>query len=304
MLPEIHVQNAMKVMAAGRDDPIAALSMLVWEFFAEGENTASYAWCMLETTVLEGVLDVDRYFSAAPSWFWGCVANWEKPLVAACLVMVLASPPEGVEAVMWKMGRNFGGGGEAGLEEMRCLPSESLSEAVGLARSIARVRGAVSVLGVHLCDVGFEALKMEGKGEEVRYVTFEHWFVIGICEGGIQVWQAGGQDAEGYSLIEHYQATGAELVGWAKADEFVAAFEGFAVAKVSGEWYRWRWTSFTDQGQGSWNRRSLKQYKLCFGIDLRTKQQTKILPKDYEAWVEVVKIENVTRENLVKFKWN
>lgn len=75
--------------------------------------------------------------------------------------------------------------------------------------------------------------------------------------------------------------------------------------------------------QGTWNTKRFKWFRRCFGVDLKqfdlqidawekekrgvpAKEKdsgAKRLLNEIEAWVEIYKIEDVTREDVGKFRW-
>ena len=74
--------------------------------------------------------------------------------------------------------------------------------------------------------------------------------------------------------------------------------------------------------QGTWNTKRFKWFKRCFGVDLKqydlqideeekkkrgvsttVEEGTKRLLNEIEAWVEIVKIQNVKMEDVAKFRW-
>ena len=122
---------------------------------------------------------------------------------------------------------------EATLDEMQTKPSASLRKAVLRAKADAREKQRTTVLGVNLRDGWYSRLYQRvGNEAEKYYATFERMFVLGVCPEGAKLWLVGGEWGETGTVGESNAKAGPAVGTWEEMDEFVAAFEGFAVSDV------------------------------------------------------------------------
>ena len=118
------------------------------------------------------------------------------------------------------------------VEDMRKKNSASLRKAVLRAKDDASNKKRTTILGVDLRDLRYSQLCEQHGNIEGHFATFARMFVLGVCPEGAKLWLVGGEWGETATVWESNNKVGAALGTWEELDEFVRAFEGFAVANV------------------------------------------------------------------------
>lgn len=214
-------------------NPLSALWYLIDRFFSSGPSAASYFFVALEATIrLDKPTVVHALNIPAPPAFWTDAADWRLPKVGMTLLLTLASSEKHMFDAFARFSKSLGKP-TLKVEEMRKRHSASLRKAVIRAKADAGEKQRTTVLGVDLRDVRYSELcEVHGKDVEKHFATFARMFVLGICPGGAKLWLVGGEWGETATVWESNRKVGPAVGTWEEMDEFVRAFEGFAVSDV------------------------------------------------------------------------
>lgn len=214
-------------------NPLSALWYLIDRFFSSGPPAASYFFVALEATIrLDKPTAVHALNIPAPPAFWTDAADWKVPKVGMTLLLTLASSKKHMFDAFARFSKSLGKPALS-VEEMRQGHSASLRKAVIRAKADAEGKQRTTVLGVNLRDVRYSELcEVLGNGIEKHFATFGRMFVLGICPEGAKLWLVGGEWGETGTVWESNLKVGPAVGTWEEMDEFVRAFEGFAVSGV------------------------------------------------------------------------
>lgn len=214
-------------------NPLSALWYLIDRFFSSGPPAASYFFVALEATIrLDKPTVVHALNIPAPPAFWTDAADWKMPKVGMTLLLTLASSTKHMFDAFARFSKSLGKPGLQ-VEEMRQKHSASLRKAVIRAKADAVGKQRTTVLGVDLRDVRYSELcEVLGNEVEKHFATFGRMFVLGICPQGAKLWLVGGEWGETGTVWESNLKVGPAVGTWDEMDEFVRAFEGFAVSGV------------------------------------------------------------------------
>lgn len=240
---------------AASTNALSALWYLIDRFFSSGPSAASYFFVALEASIrhlhhdnndknnTNTIMTVHPLHIPAPPSFWSDYAvPWTLPKTGMALILTLASPPHLAFDAFAHFSRSLGGD-QPGLSvsHMRIHPSTSLRLAVLRAKDAAVTKSRTTILGVNLRDVLHAQLCEVHGWKEIEnvFATFARMFVLGVCPGGgAKLWLVGGESGdreEGEvvgSVWEGNGKVGSGVGTWEEMDEFVRAFEGFAVSDV------------------------------------------------------------------------
>lgn len=211
---------------------LSALWYLIDRFFSSGPSAASYFFVALEAAIRLDKTTVHPLHIPAPPSFWTDSADWNAPKVGLTLILTLAASERDMFDTFARFSRSLGKPAMR-VEEMRKKGSASLRKAVIRAKDDAERKQRTTVLGVDLRDLLYAQLcEVHGKDIEKHFATFARMFVLGVCPGGAKLWLVGGEWGETGTVWESNCKVGAAVGTWEEMDEFVRAFEGFAVAEV------------------------------------------------------------------------
>lgn len=306
---------------------LSALWYLIDRFFSSGHEAASYFFVALEAAIRLEQTTVHALNIPAPPAFWTDAADWKVPKVGMALVLTLASSENNMFDAFARFSKSLGKPALS-VEEMRKKNSASLRKAVLRAKDDALNKKRTTILGVDLRDLRYSQLcEQQGKGVEKHFATFARRFVLGVCPEGAKLWLVGGEWGETTTVWESNNKVGAAVGTWEEMDEFVRAFEGFAVPNVRHPFLPhiplrlMGWLVANKVPQGKWTSKRFKWFRRCFAVDLKQfdlqiddeekkkrgmqkkDEGVKRLLIDIEAWVDIYKIEDVKREDVGKFSW-
>lgn len=232
--PASHRTTSPETLVAATN-PLSALWYLVDRFFSSGYPAASYFFVALEATIrLDKPTVVQALNIPAPPAFWTSAANWRTPKVGMTLLLTLASSQKYMFDAFAQFSKSLGKPA-ATTEDMLTKPSASLRKAVLRAKADARDKQRTTVLGVDLRDVRYIQLcEILGNEAGKQFATFARMFVLGICPEGAKLWLVGGEWGETWTVGESNDKSGPAVGTWEEMDEFVRAFEGFAVSGACG----------------------------------------------------------------------
>ncbi|KAF6235461.1 hypothetical protein HO173_006144 [Letharia columbiana] len=291
--------------ALAASNPLSALWYLISRFFSSGHSAASYFFVALEAAIRHDSATVHALHIPAPPAFWTDAADWRVPKVGMTLLLTLAASDKAMFDAFARFSKSLGRPAPS-VESMRTgRNSASLRKAVLRAKADAADKRRTTVLGVDLRDVRYGALcERHGRGVAEHFATFARMFVLGVCPAGAKLWLVGGPGGETATVWESNVKVGAGVGTWEEMDEFVRAFEGFAVSN------------------GQWNSKRFKWFHRCFAVDLkqfdlqideaekkkRGREEMEVegvkrLLNEIEAWVEIYRIEDVKMADVGKFTW-
>lgn len=211
---------------------LSALWYLIDRFFSSGPSAASYFFVALEAAIRLDKTTIHPLHIPAPPAFWSDSADWSAPKVGLTLVLTLAASERDTFDAFARFSKSLGKPALR-VEEMRKKGSASLRKAVLRAKDDAERKRRTTVLGVELRDLLYAQLcEVHGKDIEKHFATFARMFVLGVCPGGAKLWLVGGEWGETGTVWESNCKVGAAVGTWEEMDEFVRAFEGFAVSDV------------------------------------------------------------------------
>ncbi|KAL9131694.1 MAG: hypothetical protein Q9217_000435 [Psora testacea] len=303
------------------DNPIIALGVLLEHWFSEGHGAAGFMLACAETAVRRetisgagivvqqqqqqqqqggGGIAVDNILVKAQMERWYHSYDWTDAKFAAMFVMTLAASKERMLEVSETIAR----GAMASSGNPRSKSSASLREAVEKARVAAVEEDQCTVIGVKICDAGFDRLYAQDSRVYDIYITFSHWLVLGICRQGLRTWQAGGREGK-FTLQEYCLAKGDALLSWDESKKFIEQFEAFASPDAGQKGPAGEVSVGAEAGRGNWNKGRLKAYERVTGIDLRKARDRGMreLLVEFEVRVELIVLEDVKRADIVKFVW-
>lgn len=219
--------------ALAATNPLSALWYLIDRFFSSGPSAASYFFVALEAAIRLDTTTVHPLNIPAPPAFWTDAVPWVMPKVGLTLILTLASSSNNKFDAFARFSKSLGKP-PSSVSEMRTKPSASLRKAVLRAKDDAARKARTTILGVDLRDVFYSQLcEVHGRDIEQHFATFGRMFALGISPGGgAKLWLVGGEWGETGTVWEGNRKVGAGLGTWEEMDEFVRAFEGFAVADV------------------------------------------------------------------------
>lgn len=219
--------------ALAATNPLSALWYLIDRFFSSGPSAASYFFVALEAAIRLDTTTVHPLNIPAPPAFWTDAVPWDMPKVGLTLILTLASSSNNKFDAFARFSKSLGKP-PSSVSEMRTKPSASLRKAVLRAKDDAARKARTTILGVDLRDVFYSQLcEVHGRDIEQHFATFGRMFALGISPGGgAKLWLVGGEWGETGTVWEGNRKVGAAVGTWEEMDEFVRAFEGFAVADV------------------------------------------------------------------------
>ncbi len=213
-------------------NPLLALQHLLTVFFSSGPPAASHLFVALEAAVRLDSSTIHPLHIPAPPAFWTSAVNWSLPKVGLTLLLALAASEKGKLDAFARFSPTLGEN-PLNAKQMRETRSASLRKAVLRAKDSASTKSRTTILAVNLRDVLYTQLReVHGPGVEPLFATFARTFALGICPGGAKLWLVGGAWGSTASVWEGNAQLGPGLGTWEELDEFVRAFEGFAVADV------------------------------------------------------------------------
>lgn len=217
--------------ALAASNPLSALWYLIDRFFSKGHEAASYFFVALEAAIRLDITTVQALNIPAPPAFWTDAADWKTPKVGMALTLTLASSEKDAFDAFARFSKSLGRP-TLRVEDMRKKNSASLRKAVLRAKDDASNKKRTTILGVDLRDLRYSQLCEQHGNIEGHFATFARMFVLGVCPEGAKLWLVGGEWGETVTVWESNNKVGAALGTWEEMDEFVRAFEGFAVANV------------------------------------------------------------------------
>lgn len=214
--------------------PLNNLFAKIYQFFADGPQTASVRFAAIQTSVTSGEAEVtpSAYQSAvATRTLAGTSLPWNSCKLAATLVLLHAVSKD-AEVMLEAL--TFLSRGLGGLPTMSVIsgtPSAKLAPRFVRAKKAA-VDGKVgkcTVLGISLVDV--EMIERGERGDKpMGYTSFAHAFVLALGRQGWRIFQSWGE--HGYTLDEYLERGGATLRDWKEAKAFLKAFLVLTTAEV------------------------------------------------------------------------
>ena len=210
--------------------PLSTLNDSVRSIFDEGHERAAGKFVALRQLVLDG-LDRPVQFDANGQAIGAGQVGWDACELVAGTVMVLASPCDRLENLRALRFASKILGERPTVRIVSTVPSADIGAHFSVAKKAAidgRV-GQLTVLGVNLVDVGM--LERRQAGEDPKYTSFEHTFVLGIGREGFRMWSAWGKGYES-RLDDLAEPEGARLRSWDEAKEFLKNFKILTSAKV------------------------------------------------------------------------
>ncbi|KAH7109747.1 hypothetical protein B0J13DRAFT_202376 [Dactylonectria estremocensis] len=278
---------------------LLALSDKVEAFFRHGPDAAYVAFTNLQQAITGSTsrrrgssgLDIAVNPDLGPlSKLFGKVPGispsrlWMSPGMTTALVVLLAcaTDHETLHALATDQGRLFGG--LPSLVSTRDIPSTSLAAALGRAKAAALGPGRrTTVMVVSLHDAG--SLELAAPPE---FFNFSHYFPVAVGPEGVVVWQAWARNS--YQLDEYIRDGRARVRGWDEAARFAEDFDDLA-----------------GREEDAWTEDINALYKKLFLGDVNAVcgpdgPERPVTPR-FKAWVRIYTLENVTYENVTKFRW-
>ena len=227
-MPQTYRDMIRKALTATNN--LTLISVMLEQFFEEGELPAGYCWCMMQRAAMQGSKNVLRLLIPAPCEFWERYADFDFSRLAASLVLELACPDDqatNTELHAWVKRQS--------LASITATQSASLGDAIEIAKKSAKNHKKTTVIGVHLVDKGHRQLAEDGTIKQGSHVMFEHWLVVGVCPEaeGFWIWQADGPLGS-YTLLENDKRQDPKLclMNGAQMNRFTREWEEIAVPKV------------------------------------------------------------------------
>lgn len=212
------LQNVMESLEA--PNLLIALTTLIKQFFVEGASVAAYSWIMLQAAAMKPTCEVMRYRVPAPSHYWVAGARWGDTRSTAALILILASSMLGLQTIL----------PQVSITKLRSKIAPPLDLTYAVAQMRAKEEGKTAVIGVNLFDLHYESLSRDEKESQI---SFGCWFVMGICQEGVRVWQCLRGTDERTCPIRS-DPSGHELTSWADADAFIEDFRDFIANSEKG----------------------------------------------------------------------
>lgn len=211
---------------------LSALWHLIDRFFSSGYPAASYIFVALEASIRLCTTTVHPLHIPAPPSFWTSSTDWHVPKTGMTLLLTLASSEKTMFDALAHFSKSLGKRAPTA-EATRTASPASLRKAILRAKDEAMKKQRTTVLGVNLRDVLHAQLcEVHGKRIEAHFATFARMFVLGVCPEGAKLWLVGGEGGETATVWESNCKVGPAVGTWEEMDEFVRAFEGFAVVDV------------------------------------------------------------------------
>ncbi|KAI1134452.1 hypothetical protein F5Y05DRAFT_417324 [Hypoxylon sp. FL0543] len=296
LLPVINISPA-------QNSPLLALSEKVEALFQGGPDAAFCAFQNLQQGITESTykrdgsrvnIAVTSDFGPLPKIFNADLnpfSFWESAKMASTLVLLFACSNDAETMYAVVQGRTFGGH-PSYKSVIQNTPSASFPLAFKRAKSAALDAGQTTVMVVTLHDVHNLELdeRQEHEPEEdvPLYYDFSHHFTVGIGPEGIMIWQVTGPEGR-YRLDEYIRDGHARLRSWGEAEQFVRDFDELA------------------SQEGPWTAHIKELYKKLFFVDIGevcgpNGPEFPVYPR-FKAWVRIHTAEDVTYENVTKFRW-
>ncbi|KAL8926559.1 MAG: hypothetical protein Q9208_002886 [Pyrenodesmia sp. 3 TL-2023] len=289
--------NAL-LSAPATTGPLLLLNHLIETLVSAPPAVTSYhVGCLLESlaalTAPTPLTSIPRlpHAAIAASFYVETWGLWSHRLVTALVLSLAASAPfvPAIHRKFKELGRQ---GGMVDLEEVRGYASCDLRGQFKCAVREAGERGRTTVLGVQLVDVGMLERVWVGGGGGGRGAVegkfgFGISFAVGVGPEGVVVWCAGGGGLEGWVKVGN-----ARVGDWEDGEQWVGGFERLVLGEVGSK-------------ATGWNSKRFKRYRQCFGVDLREKAEKagKELLEVMKPWVKIFRIDDVTVEDVQKWRW-